>query len=73
MIKAALARRNGVRFVLALAIGTRQGETIGLKWSRFNPATKTLRITRQLQRRTWEHGCSDPHACGAGSFCPASL
>lgn len=41
LIKAALARRNGVRFVLALAIGTRQGETIGLKWSRFNPAANS--------------------------------
>ena len=65
LIKAALARRNGVRFVLALAIGTRQGETIGLKWNRFDPDSKTLRITRQLQRQTWEHGCRDPHACGA--------
>jgi integrase len=59
-----LERRNGVRFVLALAIGTRQGETIGLKWARYNPDTRLLRIARQLQRQTWEHGCSDPHACG---------
>lgn len=65
LITTALERRNGVRFVLALAIGTRQGETIGLQWSRYSAATRTLRITRQLQRRTWEHGCTDPHACGA--------
>jgi integrase len=26
------ARRNGVRFALALAVGLRQGEAIGLKW-----------------------------------------
>lgn len=64
LIKTALTRRNGVRFVLALAIGTRQGETIGLKWSRLNDDTKTLMIAKQLQRRTWEHGCADPHACG---------
>jgi integrase len=65
LIKTALDRRNGVRFVLALAIGTRQGETLGLKWSRLDDRTKTLKVARQLQRRTWEHGCSDPHACGA--------
>jgi integrase len=65
LIKMALTRRNGVRFVLALALGTRQGETIGLKWTRLDKRTKTLTITRQLQRRTWEHGCPDPHACGA--------
>lgn len=64
LITAALDRRNGVRFVLALAIGTRQGETIGLKWARYNPDTHLLRIARQLQRQTWEHGCSDPHTCG---------
>jgi integrase len=65
LIKTALGKRNGVRFVLALAIGTRQGETIGLKWSRLNDKTRTLTISRQLQRRTWEHGCDDPHACSA--------
>jgi integrase len=65
LLKTALSRRNGVRFVLALAIGTRQGETLGLKWSRLDDRTKTLKVARQLQRRTWEHGCSDPLACGA--------
>jgi integrase len=64
LMTAALTRRNGVRFVLALAIGTRQGETIGIKWARYDARTRSLRITRQLQRQTWEHGCTDPHACG---------
>lgn len=64
LIKTALGRRNGARFVLALALGTRQGESIGLKWSRLDDKTKTLKITRQLQRHTWEHGCDDPHTCG---------
>jgi integrase len=62
LIRTALGRRNGVREVLAL--GTRQGETIGLKWSRLSETRRTLSITRQLQRRTWEHGCADPHRCG---------
>lgn len=65
LIKTALARRNGVRFVLALAIGTRQGETIGMRWDRYSSKMRTLRITRQLQRQTWEHGCADPQECGA--------
>lgn len=34
-----------------------------VEWA--DPTTRTLRIARQLQRRTWEHGCADPHACGA--------
>lgn len=64
LIKTALERRNGVRFVLALALGTRQGESIGLKWPRLNSKTKVLMIARQLQRRTWEHGCDNPNQCG---------
>lgn len=65
LIKTALARRNGVRFVLALAIGVRQGETIGLKWPRLKDETRVLSIRRQLQRHTWQHGCEDAHTCGA--------
>ncbi|MEU3272536.1 tyrosine-type recombinase/integrase [Saccharomonospora sp. NPDC006951] len=65
LLTTALARRNGVRFVLALALGTRQGETIGLKWSRLDKKHQALRIAKQLQRQTWKHGCRDPHKCGA--------
>lgn len=65
VLKAALERRNGLRFVIALALGTRQGETLGLKWDRLDERRGTLRIRTALQRRTWEHGCSDPHRCGA--------
>ena len=65
LLSLALAKRNGVRFVVALALGIRQGEALGLKWSRLDGVTKTLRIRKALQRRTWQHGCDDPHACGA--------
>ncbi|MFJ8912055.1 tyrosine-type recombinase/integrase [Amycolatopsis sp. NPDC102389] len=65
LLVAALKRRNGVRFVLGLVLGTRQGETIGFKWDRLNRKTKRLRVLKQLQRQTWKHGCADPHACGS--------
>lgn len=58
-------RRNGVRFALALALGLRQGEAIGLKWSDLDTQASTITIRRALQRQTWQHGCDDPHACGA--------
>ncbi len=61
----ALRKRNGVRFVIALALGLRQGEALGLKWSRLHEPSKTLEIMKGLQRQTWQHGCADPHACGA--------
>jgi integrase len=57
--------RNGVRFVIALALGLRQGEALGLKWSRLHEPSKTLEIMKGLQRQTWQHGCVDPRACGA--------
>ncbi|GHH56998.1 tyrosine-type recombinase/integrase [Lentzea cavernae] len=65
LVKTALDRRNGARFVLALALGTRQGETLGLKWSRLDKSTRTIRITRQLQRQSWQHGCEDVAVCAA--------
>ena len=61
----ALAKRNGVRFVIALALGLRQGEALGLKWTRLHEPSKTLEIMKGLRRRTWTHGCDNPHACGA--------
>jgi integrase len=65
LLRAALAKRNGVRFVVALALGIRQGEALGLKWRRLDEETKTLQIRKALQRRTWQHGCDNAHACGA--------
>jgi integrase len=61
----ALRKRNGVRFVIALALGLRQGEALGLKWARLHEPSKTLEIMKGLQRQTWQHSCADPHACGA--------
>ena len=66
LLAAALERRNGARFVLALAIGTRKGETIGFRWSWLNKKTKVLRVRKQRQRQTYRHGCSDPVACAVG-------
>lgn len=64
ILDTATGRRNGVRFALALAVGLRQGEAIGLKWTDYNANAGTLTIRRALQRQTWQHGCADPHACG---------
>ncbi len=45
ILSLARERRNGVRWTIALALGLRQGEALGLKW----PDIAT----------TWQHGCSD--------------
>lgn len=65
LIVAALKRRNGLRFVLALALGIRQGEALGIRWERLDKRRRELKFSTQLQRQTWLHGCNDPHTCGA--------
>lgn len=63
LLNACEKRRNGARFALALSLGLRKGEALGLKWSRIDLDTGTLYTPRQLQRQKWKHGCDDPHAC----------
>ncbi len=66
LMSTALARRNGARFVLALAVGTRKGETLGFRWDRLNTKTKVLRVSKQRQRQNYEHGCTNPSRCADG-------
>lgn len=48
-------RRNGARWVVALALGLRQGEALGLKWSDADLDQGTLRIRRSRLRPMYEH------------------
>lgn len=57
-------RRGGARWSVALAMGLRQGEALGLRWSYVDLDQGSARVWWQLQRLTWRHGCADPHACG---------
>jgi integrase len=64
LLLAASHRRNGTRWAVALSLGLRQGEALGLQWERVDLTTGTTRVREALQRRTWQHGCNDPHKCG---------
>ncbi|MFF2215027.1 tyrosine-type recombinase/integrase [Streptomyces antibioticus] len=57
-------RRNGARWSVGAALGLRQGEALGMRWSYLDFETGMLRVHWQLQRLKWRHGCEDPHACG---------
>ena len=57
--------RNGARWTVALALGLRQGEALGLTWPQVNFNACTLTVDRALQRRTWQHGCADSTRCVA--------
>ncbi len=64
--------RNGARWVIALALGLRQGEVLGLRWSDIDFEKNTLAPREKLQRRTWKHGCQPANPCGKkrGADCP---
>ena len=62
-------RRNSARWALALALGMRQGEVLGLQWEDLDLSTGTLRIRRSRLRPKYRHGCGDKCGRKAG-YCP---
>ena len=76
IIHAALSTRQPARWSMALALGLRQGETLGLRWSDVDFDAASLRVRRAVQRQTWKHGCTPnglQASCGhpRGAECPA--
>lgn len=70
LLEAAAHRRHPVRWYLALALGLRQGEALGLKWADVDLTTGILRVRRSRLRPKYEHGCS--RTCGKehAGYCP---
>ena len=62
-------RRNGPRWVVALALGLRQGEALGLKWEHVDLDTGLLRVRRNRLRPKYAHGCGGTCGRKAG-YCP---
>jgi integrase len=64
---AAIGRRNAARWSVALALGLRQGEALGLQWSDIDLDHGRLTVGAQFQYLAWQHGCvttdGDP-TCG---------
>ena len=70
VLAVAAGRRHGVRWQIALALGLRQGEALGLQWADIDFERATLTVRRALQRRTWKHGCQTG-TCGRAAWrCP---
>ncbi len=63
VLDAATVQRNSVRWALALGLGLRQGEALGLLWRHVDLEAGTLRVAWQLQQLRWRHGCDDPSGC----------
>ncbi|HEV2640235.1 MAG TPA: tyrosine-type recombinase/integrase [Actinocrinis sp.] len=64
IIEAAATMPNGARWSVALALGLRQCEALGMRWRYVDFRTGTLRVF-QVKRQRYRHGCADPFKCGA--------
>jgi integrase len=62
ILATAARRRNSARWAVALSLGLRQGEALGLKWTDVDLTNGRLTIRRNRLRPAWAHGCSD--SCG---------
>ncbi|GAA3621322.1 site-specific integrase [Lentzea roselyniae] len=71
LLETAQKRRNSARWAIALALGLRQGEALGLKWADVDLKLGTLTVRRSRLRPRWKHGCDD-QPCGhkLGGHCP---
>ena len=63
ILHAAASRRNGARWSVALAVGIRQSEAIGLRWQYVDLDAGTIEVGWQLRRARYRHGCDDPATC----------
>lgn len=65
LLAKASGMRNGTRWSVAVALGLRQGEALGLRWKYVDLDRGVIKVHWQLKRQTFRHGCGDPHECGA--------
>ncbi|WP_319460054.1 site-specific integrase [Micromonospora sp. RTP1Z1] len=63
VLTAAERRRNSARWSVGLALGLRQGEALGLRWSYVDLDAGEMQVFWQLHRRPFEHGCGKPPTC----------
>jgi len=72
LLEVANRQRNSTRWVIALALGLRQGEVLGLKWTDVDFDLGVLIVHRGRLRPRYQHGCGDP--CGRKpGYCPQKV
>ncbi|MFG2137091.1 tyrosine-type recombinase/integrase [Streptomyces sp. NPDC048650] len=70
LLKAADRHRNSARWAVALALGLRQGEVLGLKWEDVDLDGGFLVVRRSRHRPQYAHGCEEPCGRKAAGYCP---
>jgi integrase len=70
LLKEAGKRRNSARWAIALALGLRQGEALGLKWIDIDLDAGSLIVRRGRQRPRWQHGCKGRCSRKIDGHCP---
>ena len=70
VLEAAESVRNSARWSVALALGLRAGEALGLQWADVDLGVATLTVRRALQRQVYRHGCGNTCARKRGADCP---
>lgn len=70
ILEAAQQNRNSARWAVALALGLRQGEALGLQWTDIDLDDCTLIVRRSRLRPKWQHGCVEPCGHKYGGHCP---
>jgi len=69
VLAAARGQHNAARWSVALALGLRQGEALGLRWTDVDLDGGRITVRKQLWWQPWEHGCGG--ACGTDAGrCP---
>lgn len=73
LFMAASRARSGSRWVIALALGLRQGEVLGLQWSDVDLDRNVLTIRRSRLRPKYAYGCGDSCGKSQAGYCPQRI
>ncbi len=64
VLAVARPHRDYARWLIALCLGARQSETLGMRWNDLDLDEGVWRVRAQLRRRPWQHGCPAEDPCG---------
>jgi integrase len=70
LLEVASKGRNSARWAIALALGLRQGEALGLKWDDVDLDKGIMRVRRGRLRPKYEHGCEHGSCGRKPGYCP---